>query len=151
MRADKRGFTLIEILMALSVMGVILFITFNFFGSFRSKDALEKDEAALVSLIRNARLLSVVSKNALPYGIHLEASKAVLFEGVSYVAGGPNQQTVEFNKLVYLQNYNLNQGTPDIVFARLTGNTLNYGTIVLALKDLSTSTTITILQTGVIQ
>lgn len=140
-----------ELLVVISIMTAVLFMSFNFFSKFSKKDALEKDVAGLVALIRNARLLSVVSKNASPYGIHLQSDKAVLFEGSAYSPGGTNQKVFEFSKEVYMSGYKLNQGTPDIVFSRLTGSTLNYGTTTLSLKDNSTSTVVTILPTGVIQ
>jgi len=140
-----------ELLVVICIMTIILSISFYFFKGMGKKDALEKDVAGLTSFIRNARLLSVASKDAMPFGIHLESGKAVLFEGNIYVAGGANEKIIEFSKEVYMSSYSLNLGTPDIIFARLNGNISNFGTITLSLKDDSASTTITILRTGVIQ
>lgn len=140
-----------ELLVVIGIMTIVLSISFYFFKGMGKKDALEKDVAGLVSFVRNARLLSVASKDAMAFGIHLQSDKAVLFGGDSYSAGGPNEKIIEFSKEVYMSSYSLSLGTPDIVFARLTGNTTNFGTITLSLKDDSASTTITILRTGVIQ
>jgi len=147
----NKGITLIEILVTIGLMGLILGMTFYFFGGFSSKESLEKDIAGLTAVIRNARLLSVASKDASVFGVHLESDKAVLFEGNPYVAGGANEKIMEFSKNVYLYSYSLNLGVPDIIFDRLTGNTSNFGSITLSLKDDSASTTITILSTGVVQ
>jgi len=155
MRLNKmkinKGFTLMELLVVIVIMTIILSLSFYFLGSFGKKDALEKDMAGLTSFIRNARLLSISSKDAMPFGIHLENSKAVLFEGNTYVAGGANEKIMAFSPQIYLYGYSLNLSNPDIVFARLSGNTSNFGTITLSLKDNSASTTITILKTGVVQ
>ncbi len=147
----NKGFTLMELIMVIVIFTVIASVTFYFFGGFNKKEILEKDAASLTALIRNARLLSVTSKDASPFSIHLESDKAVLFEGSLYVAGGLNEKTVEFSREVYMSAYSINNGGPDIVFTRLTGETLNYGTVKLSLRDDSASTTITILRTGVIQ
>lgn len=140
-----------ELLMVIIIMIIVMSIIFYFFSGFNKKDALEKDIAGLTAFIRNARLLSITSKDAMPFGIHIESGKAVLFEGNIYAPGGANEKIIEFSKEVYMSSYSLNLGSPDIVFTRLTGNISNYGTITLSLKDNSTSTTITILRTGVIQ
>lgn len=146
-----KGFTLIEILTVIAILTIIFSMTFYFFNAMGRKEALGKDVAGLSSIIRNARLLSVASKDASPFGVHLENNKAILFEGSSYVAGGENEKVVAFNGNVYISSYSLNGGGSDILFTRLTGNTSNYGTITLSLKDGSASTTITVLQTGVIK
>ena len=137
--------------MVIVIFSTIMSVTFYFFGGFGKKEALEKDVAGLTALIRNARLLSVTSKNASPFGIHLQNDKAVLFEGNTYVVGGANEKIIAFSSKVYLYGYSLNMGGPDIIFDRLIGSTSNFGTITLSLKDNTSSTTITILKTGVIQ
>jgi len=145
------GFTLMEILVVMGIFIIIFSITFSLFGRLDKKEALEKDVAGIIALTRNARLLSVASKNAALFGIHFESDKAVLFEGSVYVIGGPNQKVINLSKKVYISSYSLNTGGSDIIFSRLIGDTLNYGTVTVSLKDNSTSTTITILKTGVIQ
>jgi len=145
------GFTLMEILVVIGIFIVIFSITFYFFGGLDKKESLEKDVSGVIALIRNARLLSIASKNTSVFGIHFESGKAVLFEGSIYVVGGSNQKVVDLSKKVYISSYSLNNGGPDIIFSRLVGDTLNYGTVTLSLKDNSTLTTITILKTGVIQ
>lgn len=140
-----------ELLIVIIIMTIIMGVSFYFIPQWGKKDALEKDVAGLTAFLRDARLVSVSSKNASSFGIHLESDKVVLFEGNSYVAGGANEKIMDFSGKVYLYSYSLNLASPDIVFDRLTGVTSNFGTITLSLKDNSASTTITILQTGVVQ
>lgn len=145
------GFTLVEMLVAIGILTVVASIGVYFFASLYKKEALEKDTASLVALINQARMLSVSSKDASAFGVHLQNDKAVLFEGFSYVSGGANEKTSGFSGKVQVSSYALAGGGSDIVFDRLTGNTSNSGTIVLSLKDGSASTTVTVLQTGVVQ
>jgi prepilin-type N-terminal cleavage/methylation domain-containing protein len=147
----NRGFTLIEILTVIGIFIVIFSLTFYFFGGLDKRESLEKDVAGVTALIRNARILSIASKNASVFGIHFESDKAVLFEGSTYTSGGQNEKIINLSRKVYISSYSLNNGGQDIVFSRLVGDTTNFGTVTLSLKDNSTSTTITILKTGVIQ
>ena len=147
----NKGFSLIEILVVIGIFVAIFSITLYFFSGVDKKESLEKDVSGVTALIRNARLLSIASKNASVFGIHFESNRVVLFEGSNYAIGGPNQKVIDLSNKVYLSSYSLNNGGPDIIFSRLVGDTLNYGSVTLSLKDNSTSTTITILKTGVIQ
>lgn len=147
----KKGFTFIEVMTVIGIFAVIMTIAFYFFSPMIKKEALEKDIAGLTAIVREARNLSVASKNASRFGIHLESSKAVLFEGSTYTPGGPNEKTFSYSKNIYMSAYSLNSGGQDIIFNRLNGNTPNFGTITLSLSDNSTSTTITILSTGVVK
>ena len=140
-----------EVLIVIGIFALVGTITFYFFAGFSKKATLEKDTAALTALINNAKVLSFASKNTSVFGIRLENDKAVLFRGASYVPGGEDEKVVVFANNVYLYSHSLNGGGSEIIFDRLTGNTSNYGTIVLSLTDHSASTTITILPTGVIE
>ncbi len=151
LKIGSSGFSLLEIVMVISIFTIVLVTALYFFSKLNKKEVLEKDVSSAVALIRNARALSVTSKNASPFGIHLENDKVVLFEGSSYIAGGVNEKIIKLSGDVYISEYFLNLGGPDIIFSRLIGNTSNYGTVTFSLKDDSASTTITILSTGVIQ
>ncbi len=148
---SKRAFTLIELIFVIVIMTIITTISFYFLSKVNKKEALEKDVASLSALMRDGRLLSVTSKDASTFGIHLTSGQAVLFEGSSYVPGGSNEKVVVYSKYVYMSGSSLNLGTSDIIFDRLTGATTNYGTVTLSLVDNTSSTTITVLRTGVLK
>lgn len=146
----NKGVTLMEFLVAIGILTIVASMTFYFFAGFRGK-MLDTDAAGLSAFLREARLLSIASKNASPFGIHLESDGAVLFQGNTYIAGGANQKHLKFARNVYLHSYALDGGGQDIVFNRLTGATSDFGDITLSLKDDSASTTITVLRTGVVK
>lgn len=148
---SKKAFTVIEFIVVITILTIIASISFYVFSKLDKKEALEKDVASLTSMIREARLLSVASKNTSSFGVHFENDRAILFEGSSYSGPQPSDKVISFSNRVKLESYSLNMGGSDIVFSRLIGNTNNYGTVTLSIKDGSASSTITILSTGVIQ
>lgn len=148
---SKKGFTLVEILAAIAIITAVTTIAVYVFGNLNKKEALSKDADALISLIRNARLFTISSKNASQYGVRLEANRAILFQGSVYAPGGEEERIHEFSGNVEINSYSLNMGGQEIVFKRLTGFTDNFGTVKIWLKDGSASTTITILSTGVVK
>jgi prepilin-type N-terminal cleavage/methylation domain-containing protein len=148
----KKGFTVLEILTSIAILGALCLISVWHFTSATKAEALAKDRQGLVALLSEARSLSLASKEALPYGVHLEEFQAILFKGPSYSAGNAENITQSFHSAVHLSNYSITGGGSDIIFSRLTGATLNDGTIRLALQNNSlSSTTITVKNTGVIE
>lgn len=140
-----------EVMVVIGIFVIVAGMTFYFFSGFNKKEILEKDIAGISALVREARMLAVTSKDSSVFGIHFENNKAVLFKGSSYIAGGSEEKVFLLSKTVYMSGYLLDLGTPDVVFARLSGETTNFGTVTFSLDDDSASTTITILRTGVVQ
>lgn len=148
---NRMGFTLSEVLVVIGIFAIIATLAVISFSGLNDREALEKDASGLVSFIRDARMLAVSSKNAALFGVHLEAGRAVLFEGDSYIPGGAGQKFLELSPKTYISAFSLNEGGSDIVFSRLTGVTSDFGTVKISLKDDTASTTITVLPTGVVQ
>ncbi len=140
-----------EVMVVIGLFVIVAGMTFYFFSGFNKKEILEKDVAGVSALVRDARMLSVTSKDSSVFGIHFEADKVILFKGGSYITGGSDQKIFTLSKTVYMSEYSLDLGIPDVVFARFSGETSNFGTVTFSLDDDSASTTITISRTGVVQ
>lgn len=147
----KKGFTITEVIVSVSIM-IVLLGTILFIFKDDNEGVLKKEAESLISLLNEAKSLSMSSKEALKYGVHIESSRAIIFSGEQYVSGGPNQKFHYFNSNIGVQNISLNGGGSQILFERLSGITENYGSIKLFLKNnTNSSTTIFILQSGVIE
>lgn len=147
-----QGFSLMETLTAIAIMTLIGAISFNSLQSFNKEEALGKEKASLVSLLAEARSLTLASKNASEYGVHLGATGVTVFAGTTYTEGHALNVFYPFAYSVQMNSANLSGGGSDIVFERLTGETLNFGSVILSLvSDPTASTTVTISQTGVVE
>lgn len=117
----------------------------------RSK-ALDTDALKVLTKLREARALTLASKNDAQWGVHLASSSITLFEGASYDAGDASNVNINLNPLVTLATITLEGGGSDVVFDRLTGSTPQSGTTTLSLIASSTMTrTIVIYETGVVE
>ncbi len=96
--------------------------------------------------------MTLASKNANQFGVHLESSQVTLFEGNTFVPGNSSNVVNLLNKRVNINSINLAGGGVDVIFQRLTGETVQSGTVTMALVASTTRTkTVTIYGTGLFQ
>jgi prepilin-type N-terminal cleavage/methylation domain-containing protein len=143
------GFTLIEILVVIAFIALLSTITFQSFRALNDKEALDKDAHGILSLMLEARSLTLSSKNANQYGVHFESDKAVIFTGGVYDANASDNVVMDLNHGVRITDIDLQGGGNEVIFTRLTGNTSQYGTTTISLlADSSKTKSIVIFQSG---
>ena len=144
---NKSGFTLIEIIVVIAIVGILAAIISSPFGKFRNAQALQNTTNAIVSVINSARTKTLASVNNTSYGVHIDSDRVILFTGISYNSEDATNQIVIFEPQVTLETLSLNGGGAEILFDRLKGTTSQYGTIVIDLPS-GQSKTITVQATG---
>lgn len=120
------------------------------FSKFNASQSVNKDAGRVVSLLGQARSLTLSSKNNSQYGIHFASGEMVLFKGNSYSESDDENVSILLNPHISLAP-SLNDGGRDVVFQKLSGKTNDWGTITLSIRT-STSTSekvITIFNSGV--
>ena len=75
----QRGITLLEILVSVAILAALSLVGVWYFSSATKSQALQKDRQGVVALLSEARSLSLSSKDASPYGGHIEEFQGVLF------------------------------------------------------------------------
>lgn len=146
-----KGFTLIEIIVAIAIVLIIAVFSFISLSAFRENQSLKNAVNETVSLINQARSQTLSSQEFSQYGVHFETSRAVLFKGAVFLE--PSADNIIFNlpSLVEISGISLNGGGADLIFQKLTGKTDEFGIIVLRAKnDISKTKTIEIKNTGII-
>lgn len=144
------GFTVMEFLIALSILAVLTTIVFTSMSAFRSGKALQTVSEKILSLLDEARGNTLSAKDSYAYGAHFESSIMVLFRGAAYSSSDPNNKTVDIDGAVEILNISLAGGGQEILFQKLTGKTSQNGTITIRLKsDNSKTKTIVIETSGV--
>jgi prepilin-type N-terminal cleavage/methylation domain-containing protein len=146
-----RGFTLIEILITVGILGAIVTIILVSFNTFRDSQGLERETETVVEILNQARSQTLSSKNASSYGVHFASTSVTFFTGTTYNAADSTNQIYSLTSNNIINSVNLTPGGMDVVFNRLTGETNQNGTIGLLNQRTSASTTITIYKTGLIE
>ena len=152
MRLPKtnQGFTLIEILIVIIILGVVTSIVGLSFAKLNSKQALDKSTNLTAAILNEARSMTLSSIDASQYGVNLAASQVVLFKGSSYSVSDPNNMVTPLNSEVGIRSVTIAGGGTSVVFKRLTGRTDQTGTLeVYLLNEPSTFRTVTISATGI--
>lgn len=147
---QKKGFTALEFLIALSILAVLTTIIFTSMSTFRDSKALQMVAEDVLSLLDEAKSDTLSAKNSYAYGVHFESSRVVLFRGLAYSSSDPNNKTIDIDGAVEIASISLAGGGQEVLFQRLTGKTNQSGTVMIRLKsDASKTKTIAIESSGV--
>ncbi len=146
-----KGASLFEILVSLGIVLLLVAILSMALAAFRENSRLTEAQSGLLGLIKDARSRTLASVGNTNYGIHFEASQAVLFSGGAYDSLTSSNEPYILPANIEISSINLG-GPSEVIFARLTGAASNAGTIVISpITDSAKTRTITVLPSGNIQ
>ena len=146
----SRGVTLIELLIALSVMALISSVILASFSEFRGRQTLDSSVEVVLAEFSAAHLDTISSKNDDIYGINLKSREVIYFKGSPYPGDNdPGNTHYILPAPIEIANISLNGGGSSIFYKRLTGATDNYGSFdVRVIAKPTVKSTVTINQTG---
>lgn len=147
---NTKGFTLVEILIVISVLTFISLITLGFFVDYKRSQGVTQDVELATSVLYKARNDAISSNGSADYGVRLASSSVILFKGSTYVSTQATNQVFLFTSGSVISNVSLVSGGVDIIFNKLTGETAQSGVFMLTTPDGGVKT-ITIYPTGLIQ
>ena len=146
------GMTIIEIIIGISIIVVLATLSFQVFNVFIKRQALDKNAQQIASQIKEARSATLASRDDSAYGVHITATRTVMFKGVTFAETDPYNREFGLNGRVQITTISLNGGGVDILFDRLKGTTNQYGSITLSLVSSTTITkVISIGETGIVE
>ena len=146
----KKGLTIIELLIVISILTALIFVSFQAFKNTISKHAIEKTQGTAVSLLSKARQYSKSARNDTTYGVYFQSDKMVLFTGSTYSTSTANE-SIDFNSNVKLSSKSLVGGGNSIIFNKADGTTDMPGTLTFSLTSSSATKNITVYATGLIE
>ena len=147
----QKGFTLIEMIVAIAIITILASIVALNLGSFRETQGISNASDEIIALVNQARSRTLAADGGTNYGVHFDSNEAVLFAGSTYAAGTPGNITVPVDPSIEISDVSLAGSGSDVVFDMLTGDTDDYGTI--GIRRLTAATgekTLTIEKTGAI-
>lgn len=149
-KTKKSGFTLIEVLVVMVIVGVIAGLILGSLSKYRFEQTLRVEALSIVSIINDARYKTLASLNSSQYGIHINNNSVVSFSGSSYNQNNQSNFVHTLPDGLEIVNISISGGS-DIIFERLNGKTTNVGSFKLVVKNNnSKSRTINISATGLV-
>lgn len=138
----QKGFTLIEVIMVIVIIGLVTASSAAFYAKFYGQSSLTQTTDALIEQLRKAQLYAMTGRLGGNWGIHNGLNQIILFQGNSY-----GQRDASFDEIMSIYQPTIISGFTDIVFYK-TGTPSATGTITVSAA--STVKTITVGSMGVI-
>lgn len=127
MKNNSKGFTVVEMLVALAIMLILLAVGVSAFSGLARKSAVNKEADIVLSYIDKAHRQTVAAVEGSSFGVRFSTSTADFFEGSSYAAAS-EVTSYALSPGISL-SISLSGGEEEVVFERLTGEASATGTI----------------------
>jgi len=146
---NKRGFTLVDIVIVAAIIALLVASAIAPFSKFRDTKVLEVSTEQALALLSRARSDTLAAKQGIQYGVHFETSKMVLYRNATYSALEPTNEETLLDSTIEISSISIGGGS-EVLFDRLTGKTSSAGTIVFRVKSNPSETrTVTVVATGI--
>ena len=128
-----RGFTLIELIIVIGISAVLVSLSGSVYISLGQRSDVDREAQELESVLSLARSKTLASENEQSFGVHIESltREYFLFEGTTYDPLDPDNERFDIATGVSVSSLNINDGGSDIVFDRLTGESSDFGSVIL--------------------
>lgn len=140
----RGGFTLLEVMLVIGILGLIVGLAIPFYQSFQLSTQLDNTSRELMRAFRQAQTRAMASESFSAFGVHLEQQKFVVFKGDTYSVADPANEVTEMPGVVSLSSL-----TSDVIFTKVKGYPNTTATVTVS-TPYGESRTITINEEGVV-
>ncbi len=141
----RRGITLIEILVVISILGILVTVALPQFSKIKENQVLKNTVEDVTSALHTAQSQSLASVDSLEYGVHFQSDQIVIFKGKVFLADAQDNKIINIISPASISDVTLggiSSTTGDIYFERLSGMPNKTGTITVTIPSLSKIITI---------
>lgn len=128
----KKGITMIELIIVVSIIVILISITLPRFSEMRSIEVLKTATADVLSSVEKAHSESISSVDSSEYGVHFETNNVIIFKGTAYTISAADNETIPVISPATISSISLTGGVVDIYFDRLTGASSATGTVTVS-------------------
>lgn len=123
---NKKGFSLIEIIISISILAIISSSVFVWFISYQRQTELDSASKIIIGALRDAQSRSTSGKDNRKWGIFFDDSnnKFILFkdEGSGYATATAKEENY-LSQFIKIDESSLAEGCNEIIFINSKGNT----------------------------
>lgn len=130
----KRGFTLLELLLSISVIAVIGGVGAPIYASLQTHSDLATAAQLITQAARRAQTRAWANEGDSNWGLYLTTGQAVIYKGDSYAG-----RDSTYDETYTISGSLVITGDSDYLFAKVTGTADAAGTIILTSLDSSTA------------
>lgn len=145
----KKGFTLLEIVIVVAIMGILALISVTGLQSFAYRSGHISASRTVLGALEEAQARTLASQDDTVFGVHFETDSVTIFQGSTYTAGNIHNEIRILPARTSISTVTLFGGGSNVLFNRLNGTTSHTGTIqVVVTADTTAFRTITVYKTG---
>jgi prepilin-type N-terminal cleavage/methylation domain-containing protein len=124
-----RGFTIMEVLIVIAIISITAVMSTPFLSMTLSRSELDIAAEGAVDSLEEARSSALNGRSGGQFGVHFEPDQYVLFEGAAYSVADPDNFVHTLSGFVSVSDVNISGGGNDIIFASVSGEPDQTGTI----------------------
>lgn len=138
------GFTLIELILVVSIISILVVLYASVGSSFLVKNYTQNTTNDLVSKIRLAQLNSMFSKKDSAWGVRIQNNQIILFEGTTFASRNPTYDEVSH----FPATVSISPNNSEFLFSKSTG-TSNTATLTVS-NNVGDTSTVSINEEGIV-
>jgi prepilin-type N-terminal cleavage/methylation domain-containing protein len=125
-QSDSRGFTLVEMLLSISVIAVLAGLSLPAYASLQTHTDLSATSQNVAGALRRAQTYARGVSGDSQWGVRVQPDSITVFRGTDYASRNP-----DFDEVTSIPGSITPSGTSEVVFSRLSGLPPAGGFIVL--------------------
>lgn len=127
----EKGFTVVELIVVISIFLIFLGISDQAFFTFGNRGGLSISTYNVVEAMRHAKSNAEQGQQDTRWGVYISQNQVTVFSSNSDYE---NRNTL-LDQIISLSGGVTASGLQEVIFQKITGDTLDVGDIVLSLKD----------------
>ena len=143
---NQRGFTLVEMLLSVSIIALLVGVSAPVYNSFATRNDLDVTIMGLETALRRAQTYARAVEGDSQWGVAVITGKVVLFKGATYATRDTN-----FDESTTVSGGITTSGLSEVVFAKMTGTPSATGTATLTSSSTNDSRTVTLNAKGMVE
>jgi Tfp pilus assembly protein FimT len=148
---NKKGISVVEILIVVAVLGVILSVVIPQFSRSRENQVLKNAVTEILSDLDKAKAQTLASIDSSSYGVRFESDKVIIFKGTAFLVDDASNEITEIVSPASISNVTLggmSGNSGELYFNRLSGMPSKNGTITISSPSFSKIITISAMGTA---